>query len=67
MNTETNMPGESLLRKKETAARLACSLRTVDRLANEGRLKRVHIRGGVRFRWSEVQMLMNGGNHDFLN
>jgi len=57
----TGQPNEQLLRKKETAVKLACSLRTVDRLANEGRLKRVPIRGGVRFRLSEVQLLMNGG------
>lgn len=67
MKTETNGHGESLLRKKETAGRLACSLRTVDRLANEGRLKRVPIRGGVRFRLSDVEKLMNGGNDDLLS
>ena len=56
---------EKLLRKKQVAEILACSLRTVDRLANAGRLTRVKILGGIRFRMSQVQLLMNGGNHDF--
>jgi excisionase family DNA binding protein len=51
---------EKLLRKKEVAALLACSERTVDRLVAVGRLARVNILGGVRFRLSEVQSLMNG-------
>jgi excisionase family DNA binding protein len=59
------MNAENLLRKKEVAKMLACSLRTVDRLVNAGRLKRVKILGGIRFRLSQVQILMNGGNHDF--
>jgi excisionase family DNA binding protein len=59
------MTTENLLRKKEVAEMLACSLRTVDRLVNAGKLTRVKILGGIRFRWSQVQMLMNGGNHDF--
>lgn len=52
---------ERLLRKREVAETLACSSRTVDRLVNAGRLTRVRILGGIRFRLSEVQMLMNGG------
>jgi excisionase family DNA binding protein len=62
MNT---MAEEKLLKKKQVAEMLSCSLRTVDRLVNAGRLTRVKILGGIRFRWSQVQMLMNGGNHDF--
>jgi excisionase family DNA binding protein len=45
---------EKLLRKKEVAALLACSERTVDRLVAVGRLARVKVLGGVRFRLSEV-------------
>lgn len=56
---------EKLLKKKQVAEKLSCSLRTVDRLVNARRLTRVKILGGIRFRWSQVQMLMNGGNHDF--
>lgn len=52
--------GEMLLRKRQVAEMLACSLRTVDRLAAIGRLKRVKILGGIRFRSSEVQAMMNG-------
>ena len=62
MNATTE---EKLLRKKQVAEVLACSLRTVDRLVAAGRLTRVKILGGIRFRWSQVQMLMNGGNRDF--
>ena len=62
-NNETS--GEMLLRKNQVAERLACSTRTVDRLVNAGRLTRVKILGGIRFRSSQVLSLMNGGNHDF--
>lgn len=65
MSNEIGKIEESLLRKKQVAERLACSLRTVDRLVNAGKLTRVRILGGIRFRLSQVQMLMNGGNHDF--
>lgn len=56
---EQDLP-EKLLRKHEVAERLACSLRTVDREASEGRLTRVRLRGGVRFRESEVQNIIEG-------
>jgi excisionase family DNA binding protein len=59
------MNAENLLRKKDVAEKLACSLRTVDRLVNTGRLTRVKVLGGIRFRLSQVQILMNGGKHDF--
>jgi|GEM_PF-709929 len=55
---------DHLLKKREVAEKLSCSTRSVDRLVNAGRLTRVKILGGIRFRWSQVQMLMNGGNHD---
>lgn len=51
---------EKLLRKREVAERLACSLRTVEREASTGRLTRIKVRGGVRFRESEVQKLIKG-------
>ena len=60
MRDVVEMVKEKLLRKKEVAALLACSERTVDRLVAVGRLARVNILGGVRFRLSEVQSLMNG-------
>ena len=67
MTTMATLQGsnEKLLRKKQVAEILACSLRTVDRLVNAGRLTRVKILGGIRFRMSQVQLLMNGGNHDY--
>jgi len=50
---------ETLLRKKEVAARFACSTRTVEREVQDGRLTRIRIRGGVRFRESEVNRIIN--------
>ncbi len=55
-----NLP-DKLLRKREAAHLLACSLRTVEREASEGRLTRVKVRRGVRFRESEVLKIINGG------
>lgn len=60
-STETNSP-DRLLRKRETAERLAYSERSVDRLATQGKLTRVKILGGVRFRESEVQQIISGGS-----
>jgi len=60
VNLKQHWP-EKLLRKQEVAERLACSLRTVEREANEGRLTRVRVRGGVRFRESEIVRIINGG------
>jgi len=61
MKTLIQEVGEKLLRKKQVAELLACSLRTVDRLVAMGRLTRVKILGGIRFRMSEVNAIMNGG------
>ena len=55
------MNSENLLKKKQVAERLACSLRTIDRLVAIGRLTRVRILGGIRFRMSEVNAIMNSG------
>ena len=64
MISQTQADNDRLLRKREAAERLACSPRTVDRLVNAGSLTRVKILGGIRFRLSQVQSLMNGGNYD---
>ena len=61
IKNETIGPEDKLLRKKEAASLLACSARTVDRLVNLGRLTRVKILGGVRFRLSQVRAIMEGG------
>jgi predicted DNA-binding transcriptional regulator AlpA len=61
MKNKDNKAPEILLRKREVAARWACSERTVDREANCGRLTRVKVRGGVRYRESEVQRKIDGG------
>ncbi len=59
MTTQLQTPNDRLLRKKEAAAALACSERTIDREASSGRLTRVKVRGGVRFRESEIQAIIN--------
>ena len=64
MKGPDQLPDDRLLRKKEVAERLACSLRTVDRLVNAGRLTRVKVLSGIRFRFSQVRLLMNGGQYD---
>jgi excisionase family DNA binding protein len=64
MKPEVSNLDEHLLKKREVAGRLSCSLRTVERLVAAGKLTRVKILGGIRFRWSQVLSLMNGGNHD---
>jgi len=55
---------DRLLRKRDVAEMFGVSTRTIDRRVNEGKLSRVKILGMIRFRLSEVQALMRGGNHD---
>jgi excisionase family DNA binding protein len=55
-------PVEKLLRKHQVADTLACSLRTVDRLVNAGKLTRIRILGGIRFRFSQVQAIATEGS-----
>ena len=52
-----------LLRKQDAADLLACSLRTIDRLVASGELKRIKIRGGVRYREDEIRTLIQEGEH----
>lgn len=61
MSAQTPDASDRLLRKKQAAELLACSPRTVDREASCGRLTQVKVRGGVRFRFSEVQAIISGG------
>ena len=51
---------DQLIRKQRVAAILDCSIRTVEREVSSGRLTRVKVRGGVRFRESEVMKIING-------
>lgn len=59
MNTEQTR-NDRLLRKKEAAALLACSVRTIERAISSGRLTLVRALGGVRIRHSEIQAIING-------
>ncbi len=63
MSAKEYEASDKLLRKREVAERLACSLRTVEREANVGRLTRVKVRGGVRFREAKFRKLLPE-NHD---
>jgi hypothetical protein len=56
-----NMGVEKLLRKKDVAEVLCCSLRTVDRLSSLGLLTKVRLLGGIRYRSSQVQSILTGG------
>lgn len=60
MNEQSRLANDRLLRKKEAAEKLACSERTIEREASCGRLTRIMVRGGVRFRESEVLAIING-------
>lgn len=53
--------GDSLMKKDQVAEKIACSIRHVERLAAAGRLTRVKIGRAVRFRFSEVSKLIQGG------
>jgi len=61
MSVEGESGVEKLLRKREVAAQLACSLRTVERLVSMGCLTRVKVMGAIRFKLSEVQAIVKGG------
>jgi excisionase family DNA binding protein len=48
-------PSDRLLRKRDLASLLSCSVRTIERMAQDGSLTRVRVRGAVRFMESEVK------------
>jgi excisionase family DNA binding protein len=60
MKDESTPSTGKLLRKREAAERLACSIKTVEREMRQGHLTRVKVRGGVRVRESEVNVIING-------
>jgi len=56
--------GPRILRRREVAAKLGCSIRTIDNLAAEGTLARVALPGrsrGIGFRLRDVEALIDGG------
>ena len=57
---KNEFPSDRLLRKKEAAAMLACSERTLEREVSSRRLTCIKVRGGVRFRFSDIQAMING-------
>lgn len=46
---------DRLIRKKDLASLLSCSVRTIERMAQDGSLTPVRVRGAVRFMESEVR------------
>lgn len=60
MNDEQTPSPDNLLRKSDVADKLACSERTVERLVQDRILNRVEVRGGVRYRASEVNKIIRG-------
>jgi excisionase family DNA binding protein len=55
--------GDAALVDREEAARwLGVSVRTVTRLANDGRLTKVQLRGAVRYRLDELVELATAGS-----
>lgn len=64
MNSDNLTSNDRLLRKREVAVRLACSVRTVEREVNEGHLTRIKIRRNVCFRESEVNGIINRRTND---
>lgn len=63
MSVVNQNANDRLLRKKAVAALLACSVRTVEREANEGHLTRIKVRRNVCFRESEVNQIINRRNN----
>ncbi len=61
MNNESFATNKKLLRKREVAEIVSCSLRTIERLVQDGKLKPVKIRGAVRFPESQVTQLISTG------
>ena len=53
--------GDRLLTKKDVAFKLACSVRSVDRLVCLGKLARIAVLGGKRYRLSDVEAIVKGG------
>ena len=51
---------KKLLSKKNVADAFSVSVRTVERLAARGQLKKIKIGGAVRFRLKEVEAIIEG-------
>ena len=55
---------KKLLSKKNVADAFSVSVRTVERLAARGQLKKIKIGGAVRFRLKEVEAIIEGAGAD---
>ena len=59
----TAVSEQRIIRRKEAARRLSCSLRLIDKLSRQGILQRVKLPGRVHsagYRLSEVEKLIGG-------
>jgi len=61
MKPNENPTGDKLLRKRDAAKLLACCCRTIERMAADGQLLSVRVRGAVRYRLSEVMAIVERG------
>ena len=61
MEGSSEFLSNKLLLKMRVTVLLACSPRTVDCVVANGQLTAVRILGGIRFRLSDVQSIMDGG------
>jgi len=52
---------QRLITKKMTAKRLSVSTRTIDRMVAEGSLEKVFLRGSVRFREHDINLIVENG------
>lgn len=62
MKNNESYSNDKLLRKRDVAELWACSTKTVEREVQDGNLTRIKVRGGVRFRQSEVNAIINRRN-----
>lgn len=58
---KVNDSGDRLINKKEVCKWLSLSERSVERLVASGKLAKVRVMGAVRFRFSEVMKIVDGG------
>jgi len=61
MENESNGASLQLVKKKDVARLLACSVRMVERLVASGILTAVKIRGAVRFRLRDIEQIIMKG------
>ncbi len=54
-------PQDRLITKARAASLLSLSTRTLDRMAGQGQITKVFVNGSVRFRQSEIDLVIEKG------